>query len=106
VPLLCAHDDGSHDVRRLSGGPLLGILPDADYPQETFTLDKDTALVMVTDGVVEGPDLPLDAGLERTGTLAGQALHDGLSPEETAGRILAVASNNPDDIAVLIVRRA
>ncbi|MFG3024750.1 SpoIIE family protein phosphatase [Streptomyces sp. NPDC048254] len=108
VPLLCAHDDGSHDVRRLSGGPLLGILPDADYPQETFTLDKDTALVMVTDGVVEGPDLTLDAGLEQTGTLAAQALHDGLSPEETAGRILdaAIASNNPDDIAVLIVRRA
>ncbi|MEV6762281.1 SpoIIE family protein phosphatase [Streptomyces sp. NPDC051105] len=108
VPLLCAHDDGSHDVRRLSGGPLLGVLPDAEYPQETFTLDKDTALVMVTDGVVEGADLTLDAGLEQTGTLAAQALHDGLSPEETAGRILdaAIASNNLDDVAVLIVRRA
>jgi PAS domain S-box-containing protein len=107
VPLLCAHDDGSHDVRQLLGGPLLGILPDADYPEETFTLDKDTALVMVTDGVVEGPDLTLDAGLEQAGTLAAQALHNGLSPEETADRILdaAIASNNPDDLAVLIVRR-
>ncbi|MFF7184918.1 SpoIIE family protein phosphatase [Streptomyces sp. NPDC008222] len=107
VPLLCAHDDGSHDVRRLPGGPLLGILPDADYPQETFTLDKDSALVMVTDGVVEGPDLTLDAGLEMTGTLAAQALRNGLSPEATADRILdaAIASNNPDDLAVLIVRR-
>ncbi|MER5918113.1 SpoIIE family protein phosphatase [Streptomyces sp. NPDC001982] len=107
VPLLCAHDDGSHDVRRLPGGPVLGILPDADYPQETFTLDEDTALVMVTDGVVEAPDLTLDAGLEQTGTLAAQALHDGLSAEETADRILdaATAMNHSDDLAVLIVRR-
>ena len=50
--------------------------PDADYSEETFTLDKDAALVMVTDGVVEGPALTLDAGLERAGTLAAQAVHD------------------------------
>ncbi|MFD5064120.1 SpoIIE family protein phosphatase [Streptomyces sp. NPDC058394] len=108
VPLLCAHDDGSHDIRRLPGGPLLGVLPDADYQQETFTLDKDTALVMVTDGVVEAPDLTLDAGLQRTGTLAAQALHDGLSAEETADRILdaATAMKHNDDLAVLVVRRA
>ncbi|MCC5480087.1 PP2C family protein-serine/threonine phosphatase [Streptomyces barringtoniae] len=107
VPLLCAHEDGSHDIRRLPGGPVLGVLPDVDYPQETFTLDRDTALVMVTDGVVEAPDLSLDAGLEHTGAVAAQALHDGLSPEETADRILddAIAMNHPDDLAVLVVRR-
>ncbi|MFD7442129.1 SpoIIE family protein phosphatase [Streptomyces sp. NPDC059909] len=107
VPLLCAHDDGSHDVRRLPGGPVLGILPDADYPEETFTLDKDTALVMVTDGVVEASDLTLDAGLEQTGTLAAQALRDGLSAQETADRILdaATAMKHSDDLAVLVVRR-
>ncbi|MGW7421712.1 SpoIIE family protein phosphatase [Streptomyces sp. NPDC054813] len=107
VPLLCAHTDGSHDVYHLPGGPLLGILPDADYLQDTFTLDKDTALVMVTDGVVEGPDLVLDVGLERTGTLAAEALHDGLSAEETADRILDAATElkHHDDLAVLVVRR-
>ncbi|GAA3789095.1 SpoIIE family protein phosphatase [Streptomyces chiangmaiensis] len=107
VPLMCAHDDGSHDIRRLPGGPVLGILPDADYPQEAFTLAKDTTLVMVTDGVVEGPDLSLDAGLKRTGTLAAQALRDGLSAEETADRILdgAMAMKHADDLAVLVVRR-
>ncbi|MFD3452021.1 SpoIIE family protein phosphatase [Streptomyces sp. NPDC058691] len=107
VPLMCAHDDGSHDVRRLPGGPVLGILPDAEYPQETFTLDKDSALVMVTDGVVEAPDLSLEAGLEQTGTLAAQALHDGLNAEETADRVLdaAIAMNHLDDLAVLVVRR-
>ncbi|MEV6053440.1 PP2C family protein-serine/threonine phosphatase [Streptomyces sp. NPDC052107] len=107
VPLLCAHEDGSHDIYRLPGGPLLGVLPDAEYPQGTFTLDKATALVMVTDGVVEGPDLTLDAGLEQTGALAAQALHDGLSAEEIADRVLgaAIALDQLDDLAVVVVRR-
>lgn len=107
VPLLYARDDGSHNIRELPGGPVLGVLPDADYPEETFTLDKDAALVLVTDGVVEGPTLTLDAGLERAGKLAAQAVHDGLNAEETADRILddAVAENHLDDVAVLIIRR-
>ncbi|MFJ6121450.1 SpoIIE family protein phosphatase [Streptomyces sp. NPDC092129] len=107
VPLLYARDDGSHSIRELPGGPVLGVLPDADYPEETFTLDKDAALVMVTDGVVEGPTLTLDAGLERAGKLAAQAVHDGLNAEETADLILddAVAENHLDDVAVLIIRR-
>ncbi|MBW8707450.1 Phosphoserine phosphatase RsbU [Streptomyces sp. MBT84] len=107
VPLLYARDDGSHNIRELPGGPVLGVLPDADYPEETFTLDKDAALVLVTDGVVEGPALTLDAGLERAGKLAAQAVHDGLNAEETADRILddAVAENHLDDVAVLIIRR-
>ncbi|WP_406423797.1 SpoIIE family protein phosphatase [Streptomyces sp. NBC_01589] len=107
VPLLYARDDGSHSIRELPGGPVLGVLPDADYSEETFTLDKDAALVMVTDGVVEGPALTLDAGLERVGTLAAQAVHDGLNAEETADRILdaAVAVDHLDDVAVLVIRR-
>ncbi|MQY40015.1 hypothetical protein SRB17_80440 [Streptomyces sp. RB17] len=107
VPLLYARDDGSHSIRELPGGPVLGVLPDADYLEGTFTLGKDTALIMVTDGVVEGPALTLDAGLERAGTLAAQAVHDGLNVEETADRILdaAVAVDHLDDVAVLIIRR-
>ncbi|MFE3269318.1 SpoIIE family protein phosphatase [Streptomyces sp. NPDC059215] len=107
VPLLYARDDGSHSIREMRGGPVLGVLPDADYAEETFSLDTHTALVMVTDGVVEAPNLTLDAGLERAGTLAAQAIHDGLNPEETADRILdaAVDVDHLDDVAVLIVRR-
>lgn len=107
VPVLYAHKDGSHDIRELPGGPVLGILPGTDYPEETFTLDKDSVLVLVTDGVVEGPGLPLEAGLERAGTLAAEALHDGLNAEATADRILdaAVAVDHLDDVAVLVIRR-
>jgi serine phosphatase RsbU (regulator of sigma subunit) len=108
VPLLYACDDGSHSIREMPGGPVLGVLADADYAEETFTLDKDAALVMVTDGVVEGPGLTLEAGLERAGTLAGAALHEGLNAEETADRVLdaAVAVDHLDDVAVLVIRRA
>ncbi|MFE5082414.1 SpoIIE family protein phosphatase [Streptomyces mirabilis] len=107
VPLLCAHKDGSHSIHELPGGPVLGVVPDTEYREETFTLDKDTALVMVTDGLVEGPSLTLEAGLERAGTLAGAALHDGLNAEQTADRILdaAVAVDHLDDVAVLVIRR-
>ncbi|MFE4749942.1 SpoIIE family protein phosphatase [Streptomyces mirabilis] len=108
VPLLCARKDGSHSVRELPGGPVLGVVPDTVYGEETFTLDEDSVLVMVTDGVVEGPGLTLDAGLERAGALAGAALRDGLNAEETADRVLdaAVAVDHLDDVAVLVVRRA
>jgi serine phosphatase RsbU (regulator of sigma subunit) len=107
VPLLCAREDGSHSIRELAGGPVLGVVPDTEYREETFALDEDSALVMVTDGVVEGPGLTLEDGLERAGTLAGAALHDGLSAEETADRILdaAVAVDHLDDVAVLVIRR-
>ncbi|MFF3465550.1 SpoIIE family protein phosphatase [Streptomyces sp. NPDC002619] len=107
VPLLCAHKDGSHSIRELPGGPVLGVVPDTDYREETFTLDEDSTLVMVTDGVVEGPGLTLEAGLERAGTLAAQALHYGLHAEEIADRVLdaAVAVDHLDDVAVLVIRR-
>ncbi|MFF2519423.1 SpoIIE family protein phosphatase [Streptomyces sp. NPDC058086] len=107
VPLLCVREDGSSDIRELPGGPVLGVLSGTDYREETFTLEEGTALIMVTDGVVEGPGLTLDDGLERAGTLAAQALHDGLNAEAIADRILdaAVAVDHLDDVAVLVIRR-
>ncbi|MGW7424172.1 SpoIIE family protein phosphatase [Streptomyces sp. NPDC054813] len=108
VPLLYARDDGSHSIHELPGGPVLGVVLGTEYGEETFALHEDSALVMVTDGVVEGPGLTLEAGLERAGTLAGAALHDGLNAEETADRVLdaAVAVDHLDDVAVLVIRRA
>ncbi|MEU9978741.1 PP2C family protein-serine/threonine phosphatase [Streptomyces sp. NPDC051014] len=106
VPLLYARDDGSHSIREMPGGPVLGVLPAVDYAEESFTLARDAALVMVTDGLVEGPGLTLDAGLERAGSLAAQAIHGGLNAEETADRLLdaAVAVDHLDDVVVLIPR--
>jgi serine phosphatase RsbU (regulator of sigma subunit) len=107
VPMLRAYKDGSHEVLDLPGGLLLGIVPVPAYPEETFMLDHDSALVMVTDGVVEGPGLTLDAGLEQAGTLAAEALRDGLNSEGIADRVLGTvdAVDHLDDVAVLVVRR-
>jgi serine phosphatase RsbU (regulator of sigma subunit)/PAS domain-containing protein len=108
VPVLHAHKDGTHHVIRLPGGPVLGIVPDAEYPEKAFALDRDSALVMVTDGVVEGPGLTLEAGLERAGRLAAGALQEGLSAEATADRVLEAvdAVDHVDDVAVLVIRRS
>ncbi|MBM9503052.1 PP2C family protein-serine/threonine phosphatase [Actinacidiphila acididurans] len=107
VPLLYASRDGDHSARELPGGPVLGVVPDAVYHEETFTLGKDCALIMVTDGVVEGPGLTLDAGLRRAGTLAGAALHDGQAAEQTADRVIegAATADHGDDLTVLVIRR-
>lgn len=107
VPVLYVHKDGSFEIMDLSGGPLLGIVSDADYPEESFLLDRDSALVMVTDGVVEGPELTLDAGLRHTGKQAAEALRQGLSSTAIAHRVLETAktAGHLDDAAVLVLRR-
>jgi hypothetical protein len=47
------------------------------------------------------------APLEQAGTLAAEALHEGLSTEAIADRVLdaAHAVDHRDDVAVLVVRR-
>jgi GAF domain-containing protein len=108
VPLVWARADGDHGTREVPGGPVLGVLAGAEYDQERFRLDTDTALILVTDGVVEGPNMSLDTGLHRVGALAAQALREGLSTRETADLILSAATavDHLDDAAVLVVRRA
>jgi serine phosphatase RsbU (regulator of sigma subunit) len=107
VPLMWARTDGSYGTRELPGGPVLGVLEGASYGQEDFDLGMDTALVLVTDGVVEGPGTPLESGLNRAGALAAQALVEGLGTQETADRVLGAGAevDYRDDMAVLVIRR-
>lgn len=107
VPLVSAHKDGSHTIRTLPGGPVLGVVPDADYPEGTFVLERDSALIMVTDGLVESPGLTLEDGLEQVGRLAAGALQEGLSTEAIADRILEAVDevDHLDDVAALVIRR-
>ncbi|MFI8951550.1 SpoIIE family protein phosphatase [Streptomyces sp. NPDC053750] len=106
VPLLRVRDDGGYDIHQLRGGTVLGVLPGARYEQSDFTLDEHTSLIMVTDGIVEGPGMTLEAGLRRTGASAAAALSDGLGAEGVADRILDSAGTvgHLDDIAVLVIR--
>lgn len=107
VPMVRAFKDGSHDIYTLPGGPVLGVLPGSEFPVGTFPLDHDTALILTTDGLVEGPGLTLEDGLEQVGKLAAGALHEGLDTEAIADRILTAvdAVDHLDDVALLVIRR-
>ncbi|MFD7948140.1 hypothetical protein [Streptomyces sp. NPDC059744] len=80
-------------------------MPDTEYREETFILDEAARWSWSPTAWSKAPASRWR--LERVGTLAGAALHDGLNAEETADRILdsAVAVDHADDVAVLVIRR-
>jgi len=51
LPIL-VHADGTHE-RLGIGGPVLGVLPDADYEQATVALNAGDRIVLFTDGLTE-----------------------------------------------------
>jgi sigma-B regulation protein RsbU (phosphoserine phosphatase) len=54
VPFLWYHGQaGEVEVVDLEGGPPLGILPSATYPQTTLSLERGDSLLLLTDGVLE-----------------------------------------------------
>ncbi len=54
VPLVWYHRrTGQAEILELEGGPPLGILPDATYPETTLPLEYGDSLLLLTDGVVE-----------------------------------------------------
>lgn len=54
VPLLWYHRrTGQAEVLDPSGGPPLGIVPDAAYPGSTLRLEHGDSLLLLTDGVLE-----------------------------------------------------
>ena len=53
------HADGTHE-RLGIGGPVLGILPDADYEQATVALTIGDRVVLFTDGLTEARNLDDD----------------------------------------------
>ncbi len=48
-----------------AGGPLLGVVPDATYAEDTFVLAAGEGLLAFTDGLVERRGEHIDRGLER-----------------------------------------
>src|SRR4029078_11979353 len=64
APLL-RHPDGTTEVVLVEGGPPLGVLADAEFPMTAVALGTGTVLALVTDGLLEDPHPPRDAGVER-----------------------------------------
>jgi hypothetical protein len=85
-------------------GPLLGVLPDAEFPPVAGRLDRGDALLLYTDGLVEAPGRDVRLGIDR---LLGQAekvmtrgFHGG-----AATIIDGAPGGNSDDRALVLVWR-
>ena len=72
-PLLC-RPDGTAEFLQCGPGLPLGALADTGYTNTTLTIEPGSTLLLYTDGLVEGRQLPLDDGLERLRScMVGQA---------------------------------
>ncbi|MFD5860267.1 SpoIIE family protein phosphatase [Streptomyces chartreusis] len=100
-PLL-RHPDGGTEEVQVEGGPPLGILADAEFPLTAAALTPGTVLALVTDGLVEAADLPLDAGMART--RAALAAADPVDPARMADALLGDIGRREDDVALLLLR--
>ncbi|MEV5427920.1 PP2C family protein-serine/threonine phosphatase [Streptomyces sp. NPDC052701] len=105
IPLVWATADGRSGLVEDDGGPPLGILAGTEYPVARHRLAAGDVFVLVTDGVVEGPALSLDEGLDQVVRLAGVAAVAGLEASALATAVIKGAERvgHADDAAVLVV---
>lgn len=103
VPGVWATTDGEHGIVEDEGGLPLGMLPGSQYPVTRRRLAEAGSFVLVTDGVVEGPSFPIDAGLARVAEVVGAKA--GADPGDLAAEVMKVADStgHQDDAAVLVL---
>ncbi|GCB43326.1 PP2C family protein-serine/threonine phosphatase [Streptomyces sp. NL15-2K] len=105
IPCVWATADGKSGVAEDEGGPPLGVQKGQDYPVTRYRLDTGGVFVLVTDGVVEGPSLSADEGLDEVVRLAGVAAVAGMDADSLAAAVIKGAERvgHEDDAAVLVV---
>lgn len=105
LPCVWATADGGSGVTQDEGGPPLGVQPGAAYPVTRYRLTTGGVFVMVTDGVVEGPSMGLDEGLDHVVRLAGIAAVAQMDADALAAAVTKGAEQvgHEDDVAVLVV---
>ncbi|RPF29805.1 stage II sporulation protein E [Streptomyces sp. Ag109_G2-6] len=103
VPAVWATVDGRHGIAEDAGGPPLGLVPGAGYGVTRRRLTAAGSIVLLTDGVVEGPSFPIEAGLERVSRIVREGA--GGDPGELAAEVMKVADStgHADDAAVLVI---
>ncbi|MEU5277029.1 PP2C family protein-serine/threonine phosphatase [Streptomyces asoensis] len=105
IPCVWATADGKSGVAEDECGPPLGVLEGADYPVTRYRLTKGGVFVLLTDGVVEGPTLSVEEGLDQVVRLAGIAAVAGMRADALATAVIKGAERvgHEDDAAVLVV---
>ncbi|MFB7336157.1 serine/threonine-protein phosphatase [Streptomyces adustus] len=106
VPCVWATADGRSGIARDEGGPPLGVQEGAVYPTTRSRFTTGGVFVLLTDGVVEGPSLTVDEGLELVVRLAGAAAVAGVEAESLAAGLIRFSDlvGHEDDAAVLVLR--
>ncbi|MEV6399944.1 PP2C family protein-serine/threonine phosphatase [Streptomyces sp. NPDC051907] len=104
VPMVWATAGGRSGVALDRGGPPLGIVSGQRYPVTHRRLTEAGVLVLLTDGVVEGPHYPMESGLAEVVELARAGFE--ADPEVLASAVVKVAdlTGHRDDAAVLVLR--
>ncbi|SOD67709.1 Serine phosphatase RsbU, regulator of sigma subunit [Streptomyces zhaozhouensis] len=105
-PPLLRHPDGRADLLPVPPGLLLGIDPEAEYPETEIALPPGSVLLMYTDGLIETPGEDLeDSALRLAGHLvrADEQRLDALADTLLHGTHHA---ETRDDIALLLLRTA
>ncbi|NNN29403.1 serine/threonine-protein phosphatase [Streptomyces sp. S3(2020)] len=105
IPCVWATADGKSGVADDEGGPPLGIQAGTAYPVTRYRLTTGGVFVLLTDGVVEGPSMEVDQGLDQVVRLAGIAAVAGLDASSLAAAVIKGAEQvgHEDDAAVLVV---
>ncbi|MFG2576423.1 PP2C family protein-serine/threonine phosphatase [Streptomyces sp. NPDC048481] len=106
IPCVWATADGKSGVAEDEGGPPLGVQGGMEYPVTRYRLTKGGVFVLLTDGVVEGPTLSVEEGLDQVVRLAGIAAVAGMTADSLAAAVIRRAEliGHEDDAAVLVVR--
>ncbi|MEU1854118.1 SpoIIE family protein phosphatase [Streptomyces sp. NPDC019990] len=101
LPPVLRYPDGATEIAEAEGGPPLGVISQADFPMSPLRLPPGTLLALVTDGLVETPDVDIDEGMDRlAGQLAAAAPADlGLVADGLLG-----GAPRSDDVALLLLR--
>ncbi|MFI7102366.1 PP2C family protein-serine/threonine phosphatase [Streptomyces sp. NPDC050161] len=102
IPGVWATSDGRCGLAEDAGGVPLGVLPGETYPVTRRPLTRAGAFVLLTDGVVEGPSFPIEAGLaEAIRRVSIRAPHG--DPAAVAEAVMGVAefTGHADDAAVI-----
>ncbi|MEU9177574.1 PP2C family protein-serine/threonine phosphatase [Streptomyces sp. NPDC048550] len=104
VPMVWATAGGRHGIALDRGGPPLGIVSGERYPVTHRRLTEAGVLVLLTDGVVEGPHYPMESGLAEVAKLVRAGFD--ADPDVLASAVVKVAdlTGHRDDAAVLVVR--
>ncbi len=105
IPCVWATADGRSGIAEDEGGPPLGVQKGQEYPVTRYRLSTGGVFVLLTDGVVEGPSLNVDEGLDQVVRLAGVAAVAGMDASSLAAAVIKGAERvgHEDDAAVLVV---